>query len=167
MVLDPTGPGNLHQFPVGEETSLPRARSLPAALNTSLFLSLNIVCQLQMSRAAKHISPVEEIQARAGQPSGRQAVQQTSPSSTVRWRQVGGGRCRWSAGTESCVSAPRCFWSLALLTSPSADRAKVPPDRYIFPHLHLANSFKSNLHCTQPLFLSPPAGTISKSYLPS
>lgn len=108
-----------------------------------------------------------KFQARAGQPSGRQVVQQTSPSSTVRWRQVGGGRRQWSARTESCVSAPRCFWSPALLTSPSADRAKVPLDHYIFPHLHLANSFKSNLHCAQPLFLSPPAGTISKSYLPS
>lgn len=57
--------------------------------------------------------------------------------------------------------------ALALLTSPSADRAKVPLDRYLFPHLHLASSFKSDLHCAQPPLLSPPAGTTSKSHLPS
>ena len=59
--LDPAGPGNLYQLPVGEETSLPRARGLPTALN----MSLSTVRQLQKCRAAKHVSPVEGFQARA------------------------------------------------------------------------------------------------------
>ena len=56
MVLDPASPGNLHQLPVEEETSLPRARSLPAALNTSLSLSQHSLPAANVQGSKAHFS---------------------------------------------------------------------------------------------------------------
>ena len=154
--LDPAGPGNPHQLPVGEETSLPRARGLPTALNTSLSQQ-----SARCKSAGRQSTCLPPRDFRPEPDSYREAgAQQTPPSSPERGR---GGRedegvpgARGCPGrTERRLSAPGCLWALALRTSPLADRAEVPLDRYIFPHLHPANSFRSDLHCAQPPLLSP------------
>lgn len=127
-----------------------RARSLPAALK---HISLNTVCQVQTSGAAKCIPRMEETQVTARQRSGRQDAQQTPPQHH-RQMQVG-GRMKTQV-VPRALKVTSLFQDVsrspALLTSSSVHWAKVPSTITSFPSPHLASSFKSDLHCAQPLF---------------
>ena len=123
----------------------------PAHCSQHIYLST--VRRLQKSRAVKHVSPTEGFQARAGQSQGGRRTADSSQQPREGERGRGGRGC--PGRTERRLSAPGCLWALALRTSPLADRAEVPLDRYLFPHLHPANSFRSDLHCAQPPLLSP------------
>lgn len=159
--LDPAGPGNPHQLPVGEETSLPRARGLPTALNTSLSQQ-----SASCKSAGRQSTCLPPRDFRPEPDSYREAgAQQTPPSSPERGR---GGRedegvpgALNAASLLQDVSGPWLCEQAPWLTGPRFPSTVTSFPICILPTLSGLTYTVLNLRC------SPLAGTTIKPHLPS